>query len=1700
MWVDSDTQINGLLSLGSPIIVEKPHNHLGIVDSTSESSFAKSGTHPIDTSHGIQKRDSFTPRTRSTHTNSEVARGLNENDKDNETTSEMTSDSSIIDMNISEDKLESGDLDVSDGNLAKIPKGELSTREEKNYINIPPLADEFMNDQAYMDMELNSSPIKPTSKKVRYREELSSSPIKKKKSVAFSDDLVSELPSSPAAVHCGSRLPVLEHTPKKSILKINSLNQTSSPCNPNDTSLWVKSSNNINIKNSPSNPEFWLLGTIIQLAPNSPDLPQLIDGCINVLRDKKFSKKFEVYATLNHICRCNTSDSLLKLLTIPSKSNSPQKINSKSLMKTNSTSFMDNTYIHTLSAFIQRDVKQIELKLFCENEEKENNYSPSKNDPFSIRIISQALKVINFIMLDQELNNFVSIEDAKWFYVHCCKTIVKPTISKTLIIPYLSILKDCKFNNKKKKLIFNNQNENANILELILQSLLNMRKFVSSSLVVEEFVTLKNLVLNFPVMMANNFKHWFEFFLMNLCDLSSPLYSKVIGMGILVLLEVARNYLDNKNVLFSVRRLLASPLPSTVKSITSDSTISVSPEAPTTKSDENLVIHFIISTLETLIGNGQYKSAMDIWVGVTLLSSDSGSGYENWPFLSDWLRVHKSCFNVNNNSAKMIALNSWKAVIFNVCHNDLDSIRCLIDSSPNSKSSKSKPQAINNILKPKIKLLIHPLLNISAVENQKEIIDSSHNLFLSIIYTLLNPLVLNSSRYVHVYWDKIIQSVFINFYFKKELSNTYMNELGLKILTRLIKPSVSTNEKPFNEMRCLSNESISLNDISPVSPKWIFSKFDRILQNINIVFKLEGLTIDSKLEFFNNFLNSLKLITKKEIKPSDATQDIIDNLPNVLSVLFKHNKLSYSSIQKLMLNLNDTFDASNLIEKNGTRSNATNIYILIINNCLSDMEELQAFDFLESIHLAIRDSKNLIFLLELVKLQEYNTHAGLKNFIVSALNSRKINAASNLELELAGNLFQIISKDYESIAKKLIQSIVLLSATEFERVSGILDIQLWTIPIFKYFVELVHNAPHPHLKQIPLNLIISRFENDEEFFEILKFLIDKRFDLELYNLRKNIMKKFKALEGFRQFEFRLVWNSYLSNIVESGNFKLLDDFLVSSYEVGLDVRSHIQNKWDRLPLLKKAWLTDNSKLYFDSELLNQTGPASPGDSKNSEVSGKEDNTQIIAAPDCSKDLQMDDMETIESIENIAIPKLFSNSNKDSKTNRYEKRNMSSGSDISQLEIDNLTKSKANRKRSKSVAKPKPKKKTNIKVKKENTPAPEVNPNFDIHSFTAMLNAKLSPATPIKKARRNAKSNLNKSSPDNGSNSESCISPSGNEETIDLDHIKSEVQIPSSFNDDDISQLEASSMSQNSINEFDLVEDEPSSPPETLDKTRKSISPSSNDYSKVIQNGFSSRESSDLSDDIENTDDQESTNYKRKTCYDEDEISGRKKQKQNEFPSDEKNDNGTSAPESGISMTDESTGNSNLDNHIVHVSSSDQFRKDVNDSIENDEIQCSATSDQTAPPTFDTQDFRATSTALAEPSNTETSSSIQLSDSYNSMIPNLPPVHVGDRSEDFTPESDSKSNNFLSTIGEDDEIDSQNLKEKEDSDNGPQDEGSTTNENSELQPCEAANNLTSYMENMSDVEISRIPQSEKYQLETKLMTFILRMRNIDSVES
>lgn len=1672
MWVDPNSKVKSLLPLASPLLVEQPYDLLSMVES-APSSLAKSTTHPMhptnSTSFDKQKTDSMIPRTRSKSSSQRSTNDSRANNIHIENNENATSNSAFG-KNPTEKEQNKHSRNGIDMFTNNNPDDNRSHIVEKNYVNIPPLAEEFIREDPYSDLELNSSPIKTSSKvlpqKASYGGQLSSSPIKRKKCVAFSDDLVSELPSSPTSSPYNAKVPAIESTPKKSILKLNYNSNASSPCNPNDSTFWVKSSNSIHTKNSPSNPQFWISGTIIQLPANSPDLLQLVDGCISVLKDESFTKKFEVYATLNNICKFNTSDCLLKIFTIQNKSiarsnqNLP-KINSKTQMNSNSSSSMDSTYIHMLSTFIQRDVTLIESKLFFENEEKENQFIASKNDPFGIRIISQALKLMNFIMLDLELNNFISIEDAKWFYVHSCKMIVKPTISKTLMIPYLSILKDCKFANKKKRLIFNNQNENINILELILQSLLNMRKFVSSSLVVEEFVTLKNLVLNFPAMMANNFKHWFEFFLMNLCDLSSPLYSKIINMGILVLLEVARNYLDNKNVLFSVRQFLSSPLPSEVKSIMSETKISTSlSSSNSSNSDEQLVIDFIISSLETLIENDQFKSAMDIWVGLTLLSGDCALGYENWPYLSKWLKVHKLCFNKPNKAAKVIALNSWKAIIFNVCHDDLENIKHLIDSALSNNNNMSKPQAINNILRPKVKLLIHPLLNISSVENENDIIDSSHHLFLSIIYNLLNPISWNTSKYVQIYWDKIILPVLVNFYFKKDLSNTYMNELGVKILIRLMKNSNNINEKPFNEMRCLSNEPVSLNDINPISPKWIFNRFDRIMQNITIVFKLENLSIDSKLELFYCFLNCLKLTTKKEIRPSEATYDIIDNMPGVLNILLEHNSLDFASINKLIVNLHDSFDSSNLIGKSnvGFDSNSSNIYTTILKHCLRDLEVNQRNELLGSIYTAIGEKKNLAFLLEIIKLQT-NKDLGMNNFIRSTLNAKRVSSSSKFDLESIGELFQLITSDFEIVAKKLIQGIVLQSATEFERSANILKIHLWTLPIFKYFVELVHDAPHPHLRKIQLDLIITKWKSNDNdvFFDILKFLIDKRFDAEIYNLRINIMEIFQVLEGFRQFEFRQVWNAYISCIIELTQIQKLDELLVSSYDAGLDIKSHIQNRWNDLPLLRQAWLKDNKELYIDDKFphysdLNEVA----NEFNNSDIQKSE--TQMI-----DNDSNVNGLDSIESISNISIPNL----------GLADKQAF----DDSNVNNEN---SKSGKKKQKTVTRSKVKKKTNNGIKKENILSPEVNPNFDIHSFTAMLNAKLSPdtlaETPIRKSRRTTKSSKRKQS--KSRSSELSDDPSDNSIS---QAVSSEIQIPSSFDNDDISQVEPSKDSQTTTDKLDIVEDisESSS---TNELNKKLPSPHSNDYSKIIQSGFAGQDTSNTSDEIENTCELEVNNNKRKNPS---ETNERKKIKLDEdIMEDSSREDGylcvssTQVAIKDLDPTNMSPGNakdiekSDSDNSVAQNSST-------------------STNDQ-ASFTFDTGKFKATSTAIAKSDESLFHTDESLSKYINNLESALPPVRVG-TSEDNIKDLGSKADDFLSTIGEADELLDTHMKEE----SIHLDTGNiSTGQHSTVDQTNIGNRFSTLIKNTSDNDISNMTRLEKYKLETKLLKFVLHMRSID----
>ena len=56
-------------------------------------------------------------------------------------------------------------------------------------------------------------------------------------------------------------------------------------------------------------------GNYCSVAPNSPDLYHLIEGCITVLQDASFDKRFEVYATLNGVYKTNSGSGAVKLFS-----------------------------------------------------------------------------------------------------------------------------------------------------------------------------------------------------------------------------------------------------------------------------------------------------------------------------------------------------------------------------------------------------------------------------------------------------------------------------------------------------------------------------------------------------------------------------------------------------------------------------------------------------------------------------------------------------------------------------------------------------------------------------------------------------------------------------------------------------------------------------------------------------------------------------------------------------------------------------------------------------------------------------------------------------------------------------------------------------------------------------------------------------------------------------------------------------------------------------------------------------------------------------------------------------------------------------------------------------------------------------------------------------------------------------------------
>lgn len=1059
---------------------------------------------------------------------------------------------------------------------------------------------------------LNSSPIKQMAKRLNNstptKNIISSSPIKTKKSVAFSDDLISDIPSTPERVH----------SPGRSILKSCNPELQNRLVDPSNTLLWRKANDNVSY--GPKNTDFWLQGTIVQLPPNSPDLYYLIEGCITVLRDVSFDKRFEVYATLNGVYKTNSGPSAVKLFSSileNSGSVSPRKSRSTpSPLKNYSPTKKqrENLYVALLAGQIIKDIEATEDSLFNDNKDKENR-TPTKNDPFRIRIVNQATKLMSYFILDQELNKLISLQNVDWLYHHACAMLTHPKASKAIISAYLVIMKECRLSVKKKKALF----ETGDLAEKMLFALINMKRFPSSSLVSEQFLCFKNFVNLFPGIMAKNVSHWFGMLLLSVCEVGSPFYLKCFSVGVHCLLEVTKAFLDNRKVMAYVKLFLSSPFSINIKSMSSSESIAINSDS--SDSQNQKVVDVVLSKLQDLIQDGQFKEAMDIWVALTVLVGYSGESFERWEHLSKWLQITKLCFNSQVPQARVLALSCWKAIIFNLCRNDLDEIRKTLDLAMGHSNIRDKQQQITTAMKPKVKLLTYLFGSFNAEEMEDKVIDTLHNLFIAILYSTINPLVIKlRTKYLHILWDRVFQFVFINFYFKKDASNAHMNQLGFTVLSKLIKSATPVTERNFNEVRCLSNDPVSINEVNSLPSRWIHAKFDKIMQNMILIFLLANLHVEDKIGFFIAFLASIKPIVKNEALVSPTTFDIIDNIPIVLSHLFKSNTLSHDLAIKLIVNLHDTFTSSLLVRRANKQDEidtSNNIYIPVLANCLKSLSKEEYLEIFQLITQSLSHKKILVFIADYVQLGlEMEDVRGLFSDILT----KRTVELSNEELGLYGEICQYFDTGFETFVKKLIQTVVVVPESEkmlncFE----CLNITSWSYSIVVFLLLLLKNAPNRHIFQFTINLIEKMMTSN--FVETLELLTIQDFEAEILPLVDQIYRNSLQYSGETLFKICLLLKNYLEyKLKNSDNHELVDRLLLGCYSVlGIDVGTFIQEDYSKFPNFKTELDKRNMCVVDGKIVFNGLEKSQESDEKSSQ----ELDASVPPGPDNSLKLQVD---------------------------------------------------------------------------------------------------------------------------------------------------------------------------------------------------------------------------------------------------------------------------------------------------------------------------------------------------------------------------------------------------------------------------------------------------------------------------------------------
>ncbi len=234
---------------------------------------------------------------------------------------------------------------------------------------------------------------------------------------------------------------------------------------------------------------------------------KVIAECTLGLSNPSFTKRYEVFATLNEIIKFNSRDSAKSLFTAQQ--------------------------VRILSKAIDSDL--------------ENTAKELKNgtNAFRIRTSIQGLKVLTFLMVHYQ------VKGASTMLKRIACMLTSANLSKGLAAAILLLLKD------QQNTIL------SNAVETVTSAILQMKYFTSATIITEKLMTIKRLINMHPAVMSKVSYQWLSHVLCCILNTEVPSYERIVNACIYVIYEFSKNT-ESKD---SVFQLLSETLNENASSI-----------------------------------------------------------------------------------------------------------------------------------------------------------------------------------------------------------------------------------------------------------------------------------------------------------------------------------------------------------------------------------------------------------------------------------------------------------------------------------------------------------------------------------------------------------------------------------------------------------------------------------------------------------------------------------------------------------------------------------------------------------------------------------------------------------------------------------------------------------------------------------------------------------------------------------------------------------------------------------------------------------------------------------------------------------------------------------------------------------------------------------------------------------------------------